>query len=82
MNGRRASPHKEVQVPSFSDAPRGSPHVATREVWDCLKKRFIGADRVRNMRLQTLKSNINSHRMVNIETLDHYTRKLTAMSVC
>lgn len=27
MNGRRASPHKEVQVPSFSDAPRGSPHV-------------------------------------------------------
>uniref|UniRef100_A0A0E0BIU0 Uncharacterized protein n=1 Tax=Oryza glumipatula TaxID=40148 RepID=A0A0E0BIU0_9ORYZ len=53
----------------------------TREVWDCLKKRFIGTDQVRNMRLQTLKSNITSMRMANIQTLVH-TKRLTAMLVC
>ena len=34
-----------------------------KEVWDCLKSRFVGADHVKEARLQTLKSEFNALRM-------------------
>ncbi|XP_031494297.1 uncharacterized protein LOC116260255 [Nymphaea colorata] len=52
-----------------------------KEVWDCLKMKFVGADRVRNARLQTLKSDFDTMRMQEGETLDQYAGRLTWMSV-
>jgi Zn-finger protein len=34
-----------------------------KEVWDCLKSRFVGADRVKEARLQTLKSEFDTLKM-------------------
>ncbi|XP_031489685.1 uncharacterized protein LOC116257215 [Nymphaea colorata] len=53
----------------------------TKEVWDCLKMRFVGADRVRNVCLQKLKSDFNAMRMEEEETLDQYAGRLTGMFV-
>ena len=41
-----------------------------KEVWDSLKTRFVGADRVKEARLQTLKSEFNGMRMKEEESLD------------
>ncbi|XP_062186701.1 uncharacterized protein LOC133890307 [Phragmites australis] len=51
------------------------------EVWDYLKTRFVGADHVKNARLQTLKSDFNTMRMEEGETLDQYAEKLNTMFV-
>ncbi|XP_062202005.1 uncharacterized protein LOC133904524 [Phragmites australis] len=53
----------------------------TKEVWDCLKTRFVGADHVKNVWLQTLKSDFNAMRMQEGETLDQYAGRLNSMSV-
>ena len=52
-----------------------------KEVWDSLKARFVGADRVKDARLQTLKTEFDAIRMKNGESLDEIVGKLTAMSV-
>jgi hypothetical protein len=52
-----------------------------KEVWECLKSRFVGADRVRDARLQTLKSEFDALRMREDESIDSYAGKLTAMSM-
>jgi hypothetical protein len=52
-----------------------------KEVWDSLKARFIGADRVRGARLQTLKSEFDAIRMKEDDPLDQVVGKLTALSV-
>jgi hypothetical protein len=52
-----------------------------REVWECLKSRFVGADRVRDARLQTLKSEFDALKMKEDEMIDSYAGKLTGMSV-
>lgn len=52
-----------------------------KEVWDCLKERFIGADRVKEARLQMLKSEFDSLRMKDDEQVDQYTSKISATSV-
>ena len=52
-----------------------------KEVWDCLKSRFVGAERVRDARLQTLKSEFDALKMGEDEALDDYAGKLTGMSV-
>jgi len=52
-----------------------------KEVWDCLKARFVGADRVRDARLQTLKAEFDALRMKEEEPIDEYAGKLNAMSV-
>ena len=41
-----------------------------KEVWDSLKARFVGADRVRDARLQTLKSEFDAVEMKEDESLD------------
>lgn len=52
-----------------------------KEVWECLKARFVGADRVKEACLQTLKSEFDALKMKEDEPLDQYAGKLTAMSV-
>jgi hypothetical protein len=52
-----------------------------KEVWDSLKARFMGADRVRDARLQTLKAEFNALKMKEEETVDQFAGKLMAMSV-
>jgi hypothetical protein len=52
-----------------------------KEMWDCLKSRFFWADHVKEAWLQTLKSEFDALKMKDDEGLDHYTRKLTGMSV-
>jgi hypothetical protein len=50
-------------------------------VWDALKARHVGADRVKEARLQTLKSEFDAKRMKDKESLDQYVGRLTGMSV-
>jgi hypothetical protein len=52
-----------------------------KEVWDSLKARFVGAERVKDMCLQTLKAEFDALKMKEEETVDEFTWKLTAMSV-
>ncbi|CAD6251242.1 unnamed protein product [Miscanthus lutarioriparius] len=52
-----------------------------KEVWDSLKARFVGAERVKDARLQTLKAEFDALKMKEEETVDEFTGKLTAMSV-
>ncbi|XP_062186625.1 uncharacterized protein LOC133890178 [Phragmites australis] len=52
-----------------------------KEVWDYLKTRFVGADRIKNTQLLTLKSDFNTMRMQEGESLDQYAGRLNSMSV-
>lgn len=52
-----------------------------KEVWDYLKARFVGADRVKEARLQTLKAEFSALKMKEEESLYQYAEKLTVMSV-
>ncbi|XP_062186672.1 uncharacterized protein LOC133890256 [Phragmites australis] len=51
------------------------------EVWDCLKTRFISADRVKNAWLLTSKSDFNAMHMQEGESLDQYAGRLNSMSI-
>ncbi|KAI3520492.1 hypothetical protein L1887_09941 [Cichorium endivia] len=50
-----------------------------REVWESLKTRFVGADRVQKARLHTLKSEFEAIRMKDGESIDEYAGKLSGM---
>jgi hypothetical protein len=52
-----------------------------KEVWDCLKARFIGADHLRDARMQSLKSDFDALHMQEGETPDQYAGKLAGISV-
>lgn len=41
-----------------------------KEIWECLKTRFVDADRVKSVRLQMLKSDFDTLRMEEDESLD------------
>jgi hypothetical protein len=56
-------------------------NTTAKEVWDCLKARFIGADRLRDARMQSLKSDFDALRMQEGETLDQYAGKLAGIYV-
>jgi len=51
-----------------------------KDVWDSLKTRYLGADRVKKARLQTLKSEFDAIRMKENETVDEFAGKLSAIS--
>ena len=51
------------------------------EVWDSLKARFVGAERVKDARLQTLKSEFDGVWMKDDEPLDQVVAKLSTLSV-
>ncbi|KAD3066473.1 hypothetical protein E3N88_34353 [Mikania micrantha] len=50
-----------------------------REVWESLKLRYLGADRVQKALLHTLKSEFEALRMKETETIDEYAGKLSRM---
>ena len=52
-----------------------------KEIWESLKTRFVGTDRVKNSCLQVLKSDFSAMRMTDGETLDQYAGRITTTSV-
>jgi hypothetical protein len=52
----------------------------TKEVWDSLKTRFVGADRVKAAHLATLKGEFDKLIMEDIEPLDDYASKISGMA--
>jgi hypothetical protein len=52
-----------------------------KEVWDSLKARYVSEERVKDARLQTLKSEFNNLRMKENESVDSYAGKLSTMAV-
>ena len=52
-----------------------------KEVWDSLKARFVGAERVKDAWLQTLKSEFDGVWMKDDEPLDQVVAKLSTLSV-
>ncbi|XP_076886355.1 uncharacterized protein LOC143536191 [Bidens hawaiensis] len=51
-----------------------------KQVWDALKTRYLGVDRVRSARLATLKRELESLRMKEGESVDDFTTKLTSLA--
>ncbi|KAL9256662.1 Retrovirus-related Pol polyprotein from transposon TNT 1-94-like protein, partial [Drosera capensis] len=51
-----------------------------KEIWESLKTRYLGADRVKKARLQTLKSEFDALRMTEQESIDEFAGKLSGMS--
>ncbi|XP_042388081.1 uncharacterized protein LOC121980191 [Zingiber officinale] len=51
----------------------------TKEVWDNLKTRYLGSDRMKKARIQTLKSEFDALLMKETDTIDDFTGKLSAM---
>ncbi|GKA04374.1 zinc finger, CCHC-type containing protein [Tanacetum coccineum] len=54
-------------------------HKTTKAIWDALKTRHIGEQRVQQERLQTLKSDFEMLHMKEDETIDTFTGKLTTL---
>ncbi|KAD0845374.1 hypothetical protein E3N88_43637 [Mikania micrantha] len=60
-----------LQMASYTDP---------KQVWDGLKTRYLGVDRVRTARLATLKRELENLRMREGETLDDFAAKLTGIA--
>nr|GEZ19782.1 zinc finger, CCHC-type [Tanacetum cinerariifolium] len=54
-------------------------HKTAKSIWDALKTRHIGEERVQQARLQTLKSDFEMLHMKEDETIDTLTEKLTTL---
>nr|GEU99311.1 zinc finger, CCHC-type [Tanacetum cinerariifolium] len=54
-------------------------HKTAKAIWDTLKTRHIGEERVQQARLQTLKSDFKRLHMKKDETIDIFTTKLTTL---
>ena len=51
-----------------------------KKVWDAIKARHVGADRVREARLQTLMAEFDRLKMKDNESIDEFTGKLSEIS--
>ncbi|XP_042455612.1 uncharacterized protein LOC122040360 [Zingiber officinale] len=51
-----------------------------KEVWDSLKTRYLGSDRVKKARVQTLKNEFDALRMKETDTIDEFVGKLSVIS--
>lgn len=51
-----------------------------KKVWEAIKARHVGAERVKEARLQTLMSDFDGLRMKDDETIDDFSGKLSEMS--
>nr|GEY97560.1 zinc finger, CCHC-type [Tanacetum cinerariifolium] len=54
-------------------------HKTAKSIWNALKTRHIGEERVQQARLQTLKSEFEMLHMKEDETIDAFTTKLTTL---
>lgn len=52
----------------------------SKEVWEAIKSRHVGADRVREARLQTLMDEFSRMRMKETDTIDDFSGKLAEIS--
>lgn len=50
-----------------------------KEAWEALKVMFMGADRVKNARIQTLKAEFETMSMKETEAVDEFATKATNM---
>ncbi|KAJ0864903.1 putative RNA-directed DNA polymerase [Helianthus annuus] len=60
-----------LQMASYTDP---------KQVWDGLKTRYLGVDRVRAARLATLRRELEKSRMKDGETVDEFVTKLTGLA--
>ena len=51
-----------------------------KDIWEALKTRYLGVDRVKKARLQTLRSEFQALRMKEEESIDAFTGKLSGMA--
>ncbi|XP_039127077.1 uncharacterized protein LOC120263276 [Dioscorea cayenensis subsp. rotundata] len=51
-----------------------------KEAWDSLKTRYLGVDRVKKARAQTLKSKFEALRMRENESIDEFARKISGLA--
>ncbi|KAC9475832.1 hypothetical protein E3N88_45774 [Mikania micrantha] len=59
-----------LQLAGYGDA---------KQVWDALKTRFLGVDRVRTARLQTLRREFENLKMKEDESIDDFTGKMSGL---
>ncbi|KAD2394235.1 hypothetical protein E3N88_41212 [Mikania micrantha] len=52
----------------------------SKEIWDALKARFVGIERVKKARLQTLRNEFELLRMKDEETIDDFAGKISAIA--
>ncbi|XP_013594604.1 PREDICTED: uncharacterized protein LOC106302691 [Brassica oleracea var. oleracea] len=52
----------------------------SKKIWEAIKSRNLGADRVREARLQTLMSEFDKLRMTDTDTVDDYAGKLSGLA--
>ncbi|GJW63553.1 hypothetical protein Tco_0115437 [Tanacetum coccineum] len=69
---------KEVALPEEQQL-QIKKHKTVKAIWDALKTRHIGEERVQQARLQTLKSEFELLHMKEDETIDTFTTKLTTL---
>ncbi|KAD7116806.1 hypothetical protein E3N88_04074 [Mikania micrantha] len=50
-----------------------------KDVWDAIRVRFLGAERVQKARLQTLRSELEGMRMLETETVDEFAGRLSGI---
>ncbi|KAK9054019.1 hypothetical protein SSX86_025095 [Deinandra increscens subsp. villosa] len=53
---------------------------SAKEVWNSVKTRYVGVERVKKARLQTLKTEYNSLRMRDSDSIDVYAAKLSSIA--
>ncbi|KAI3767070.1 hypothetical protein L2E82_17153 [Cichorium intybus] len=51
-----------------------------KTMWDSIKTRFVGADRVKEARLQTLNTDFDRLRMIETESIDSFAGKLSGLA--
>lgn len=66
-------------IPESLTLQIGNSEVA-KEIWDSIKSRHIGAERVKEARLQTLALEFDNLRMNDAETIDEYSGKLSTIA--
>ena len=54
--------------------------ISAKQVWDAIKARHLGADRVREARLQTLMAEFDRLKMKDNESIDDFVGKLSEIS--
>jgi len=55
-------------------------HDTSKKIWEAIKSRNLGADRVREARLQTLMSEFDKLKMTDTDTVDDYAGKLSGLA--
>ncbi|XP_048622934.1 uncharacterized protein LOC125592008 [Brassica napus] len=55
-------------------------HDTSKKIWEAIKSRNLGDDRVREARLQTLMSKFDKLKMTNTDTVDDYAGKLSGLA--